>query len=64
MNPFFKEAPSDISWRRKYGGLETADKDYPEAVRAMRRSALVWFTALLVQAVVVVYVLSSRVTSG
>ena len=38
-----------ISWRRKYGRLETSDKDYPEAVQAMRRGLLVWVTALLIQ---------------
>jgi hypothetical protein len=30
-----------LSWNRKYGGLETKDRDYPESVRAMRRSLLV-----------------------
>jgi hypothetical protein len=52
-----------ISWRRKYGALETLDEDYPDAVRAMRRSFLVWVTALLIQAVVVGYAISSSASN-
>jgi hypothetical protein len=50
-----------ITWRRKYGGLETGDEDYPEAVRAMNRSLLVWVTSVLIQVAVLMYALSSRV---
>ena len=50
-----------ISWQRKYGGLDTKDQDYPEALRAMRRSLLVWVIALLIQGAVVAYVLSTSV---
>jgi hypothetical protein len=48
-----------ISWQRKYGRLDTKDKDYPKAVQAMRRSLLVWVTSLLIQGAVVAYAVSS-----
>ncbi len=51
-----------ISWRRRYGRLETQDGDYPDAVRAMRRSLLVWVGALLIQAAAVAYALSLSVS--
>lgn len=47
-----------ISWQRKYGRLETPDKEYPDAVRDMRRSLLVWLIALVVNVGVIVYALS------
>ena len=48
-----------ISWQRKYGRLATKDKEYPGAVRDMRRSLLVWSVALLIHIVVVGFALSS-----
>jgi hypothetical protein len=47
-----------ISWQRKYGKLETRDKEYPEALRAMRLMLLVWAAALLIQVGVLAFALS------
>lgn len=52
-----------ISWHRKYGRIQTSDKEYPDAVRDMRRSFLVWTAALVVEVAVVGYALSSGVFS-
>ena len=53
-----------ISWLRKYGGLETKDEDYPESVRSMRRSLVIWAIALLIQATVVWYAISHNLFGG
>lgn len=37
-----------ISWQGRYGKLDTLDKDYPEAVRAMHRSLRMWTIVLLI----------------
>jgi hypothetical protein len=50
-----------VSWHYKYGKLSTQDRDYPEAVSAMRRSLLVWSAALVIQIAVVCYGLTSTV---
>jgi hypothetical protein len=46
-----------LSWRRKYGSLETRDEDYPGAVRSMRLTLIVWVVAGVIQAGFVGYVL-------
>jgi hypothetical protein len=48
-----------ISWQRKYGRLETSDKEYPDAFRDMRRTLLVWSIALVIHVAVMAYALSS-----
>ena len=48
-----------ISWQRKYGRLETSDKEYPDALRDMRRTLLVWSIALVIHVAVMAYALSS-----
>jgi len=50
-----------LSWRRKYGRLDTRDKDYPESVKAMRIALLIWSAALLIQGAVFWYALASGV---
>ena len=48
-----------ITWRRKYGSLETRDKDYPDAVRSMRTALIIWIAALMIDAVFIGYLLFS-----
>jgi hypothetical protein len=48
-----------VSWQRKYGSLETQDRDYPGAVRAMRVTLVVWAVALFFQLALLAYAFSS-----
>jgi hypothetical protein len=48
-----------VSWHLKYSRLETRDKDYPDALRAMRWSLMAWVAALLIHFAVILYALSS-----
>lgn len=54
---------STLGWIRRYGALDTVDRDYPEAVRGMMRSAWVWFGAIVLQALLFA-VLVARLVSG
>jgi hypothetical protein len=46
-------------WFGRYGSLQTRDADYPMARQAMKRTLMVWIAALIVEAGVVMYALST-----
>ena len=47
-----------LNWHRKYGSLDTRDSDYPDAVKSMRVTLVVWVVALLLQIAFLAYVFS------